>query len=410
MEVAIIGAGMGGLTLALQLHRQGIRARVYEAAAELRAIGAGISILPHASKLLCELGLEDALARVAVTTQEATLFNRYGQLVYAEPTGRYAGYDYPQFQIHRGDLQQVLLEAVRERLGEDIVRTGWRFVRAEQDEQGATAYFVDPAGRQLEPQKADVVVGADGVNSALRKQLYPDEGPAIYSGVNMWRGVTPWKPFLKGANHVRAGWLASGKMVIYPIRNNIDSEGRQLINWVAEIETPNWERQDWNKKGRLEDFIHVFEDWRFDWLDVPALIRGAESILEYPMVDRDPLEQWSFGRLTLLGDAAHPMYPRGSNGAGQAMLDAASLARHLAEQDDAVKGLKAYEEERLPPTSAVVLANRSTPPDVILKEVYERTGDRPFERIEDVISQEEMRALSQSYQRVAGYDKRKLAS
>ncbi len=369
MEVAVIGAGMGGLTLALQLHEQGIRARVYEATADIRAIGAGVSILPHASKLLCELGLEDDLARVAITTQEATLFTRHGQLVYAEPTGRYAGYDYPQFQIHRGDLQAVLLNAVRERLGEDSVRTGWRFVRAEQDERGATAHFVDPQGRALEAQRADAVVGADGVNSAMRQQLYPNEGPAIYSGVNMWRGVTPWQPFLKGANHVRAGWLASGKMVIYPIRNNIDAEGRQLINWVAEVETSHWERQDWNKDGRLEDFIHVFEDWHFDWLDVPALIRGADKILEYPMVDRDPLEQWSFGRLTLLGDAAHPMYPRGSNGAGQAMLDGKSLAHHLAQQGDAVAALKAYEEERLPATSAVVLANRTAPPDVILKEV-----------------------------------------
>ena len=227
----------------------------------------------------------------------------------------------------------------------------------------------------------------------------------MYSGVTMWRGVTPWQPFLSGASMVRAGWLASGKMVIYPVRDDIDGHGTQLVNWVAEVERPRPARRDWNRQGGVEDFIDVFEDWHFDWLDVPALIRGAERVLEYPMVDQDPLPRWTFGHATLLGDAAHPMVPRGSNGAGQAILDARALRLALEQVPDPQDALRRYEEQRRPATAAVVEANRRTPPDTILKEVYERTGDRPFRRIEDVIGTEEMAAISDSYKRVAAYDK-----
>jgi 2-polyprenyl-6-methoxyphenol hydroxylase-like FAD-dependent oxidoreductase len=246
-----------------------------------------------------------------------------------------------------------------------------------------------------------IAVGCDGIHSVIRRQLYPGEGEPRYSGVNMWRGVTRWKPILGGATMLRAGWLATGKLVHYPIRNNIDPEGRQLVNWLWEIETPSYQRWDWNRAARVEDFIAGAESWRFDWLDVPAFFRAAELVLEYPMVDKDPLPAWSFGRVTLLGDAAHPMVPRGSNGAGQAIVDARELAKCLAEGGDA---LERYEAARLGPTSRVVLENRRNPPDVILREVYERTGDRPFGRIEEVISAQELAALSQRYKQVAGYD------
>ncbi|HZA49899.1 MAG TPA: flavin-dependent oxidoreductase [Myxococcaceae bacterium] len=407
MDVIIVGAGVGGLTLALELHRVGIPCRIYEAAETLRPIGAGINVLPHASRILCALGLEGELSAKAVLTRESAFFNRFGQLIYREPAGRHAGYRWPQFSIHRGDLQAVLLDAVHARIGADRIHTGWRLVKAEQGRE-VTAFFVDPAGAPHPSQKGDVLVGCDGLHSTLRKQLHPQEGDPIYSGVNMWRGVTVGEPFLTGATMVRAGWLASGKMVIYPIRQH--AAGRQLINWVAEWETPRHATRDWNRAGRLDDFIHCFEDWTFDWLDVPTLIRGAEQVLEFPMVDQNPLERWSFGRLTLLGDAAHPMYPRGSNGAGQAILDAHSLATYLAEIDDPERALRAYEDERLPATTRVVLTNRSTPPDVILREIYLRTGDKPFDRIEDVISEEELRALSDNYKQVAGYDHRSLAT
>ena len=213
----------------------------------------------------------------------------------------------------------------------------------------------------------------------------------------------------RSATYLRAGWLTVGKMVIYPIRRNVDGRGRQLVNWVAEVQTDSYNEQDWNRVGRLEDFYGVFADWTFDWLDVAGLIRGAEQILEYPMVDRDPLRCWTHSRVTLLGDAAHPMYPRGSNGAGQAVLDARALADCLQSHPSVPEALHAYEAQRLPATAAVVHASRTAPPDVILKTVHERTGDRPFERIEDVITSEEMAALSDNYKRVARYDRESLA-
>jgi 2-polyprenyl-6-methoxyphenol hydroxylase-like FAD-dependent oxidoreductase len=198
-------------------------------------------------------------------------------------------------------------------------------------------------------------------------------------------------------------------MVIYPIRNDVDGAGSQLVNWVAEIETPRYKRRDWNRPGSIDDFIGAFADWHFDWLDVPELIRRAEVVLEFPMVDQDPLPRWSFGRVTLLGDAAHPMVPRGSNGAGQAILDAETLARCLDAAGDAEAALKAYEAERLGPTTQIVLTNRTRPPDAILGEVYRRTGDKPFGSIDEVISRAELQALSDGYKRIALYDKERLA-
>jgi 2-polyprenyl-6-methoxyphenol hydroxylase-like FAD-dependent oxidoreductase len=406
MEVAIIGAGIGGLTAALALHRVGIATRVFEAAPELRPIGLGINLLPHATRELAALGLEENLARVAVTTREAVFFNRFGQLIVREPLGRHAGYEWPQFSIHRGDLQDTLLEAFKARVGADRLHTGWRCIGIEDRASTATIRFVDAStGAALEPRRADLAIGCDGLHSAVRRQLHPDEGAPLYSGVNAWRGVTRWPRFLTGASFVRAGWLARGKLVAYPIRDAIDAEGRQLVNWLAEIETPRHLERDWNRPGNLDDFIEAFEDWRFDWLDVPAMMRAADMVLEFPMVDQDPLPGWGRGRLTLLGDAAHPMVPRGSNGAGQAIVDARVLADCLASGGDPVAALRGYESKRLEATSKIVLTNRTNPPDAILREVYERTGDRPFERIEDVISSEELASISDGYKRVAGYDR-----
>ena len=409
-EVILVGGGIGGLTAALALHAAGIRCRIFEAAPAIKPVGVGINLLPHATKELAALGLEDALASAAVTTTDATFFNRFGQLVYREPLGRHAGFDWPQFSIHRGDLQAVLLEACRQRIGGSHILTGWRCTGFDQDERSATVYFKDTAsGRDLPPQSGSAVIGCDGINSAVRKLLYPNEGPPIYSGVNMWRGVTRWPPFLSGASMTRVGWLATGKMVIYPIRSNIDGEGRQLVNWVAEFETGNYHHRDWNRPGVLDDFIGHYADWHFDWLNVPAFIRAADMVLEFPMVDQDPLPRWSFGRVTLLGDAAHPMYPRGSNGGGQAILDARALAASFARHGDPVAALRAYEVERLETTARIVRMNRANPPDVILREVYLRTGDKPFSRIEDVISLEELQALSDGYKRVSGSDRETLA-
>jgi 2-polyprenyl-6-methoxyphenol hydroxylase-like FAD-dependent oxidoreductase len=409
LNVIIVGAGIGGLTLALLLHRARIACRIYEAAPALRPLGVGINILPHASKVFAELGLDEALARASILTREAVFFNRFGQLIYREPLGRDAGYQHPQYSIHRGELQQVLLDAVTDRLGPDAVVTGCNCVAVDQDREGATARFEDPAtGSSIPPQSADAVIGCDGLHSVVRKLLHPGEGPPLYSGVNMWRGVAPWPPILSGASMIRAGWLKTGKMVIYPIRDNVDDRGRQLVNWVAELETPKHTNRDWNRRGNIDDFIGAFDAWHFDWLDVPQFLRSAETILEFPMVDQDPLPWWSQGRVTLLGDAAHPMYPRGSNGAGQAILDARAIALALLSHGSPVDALKAYEAERLPLTANVVRMNRTNPPDAILREVFERTGDKPFERIDDVISQRELVELSEGYKRVAGFDRETL--
>lgn len=408
MRVTIIGGGVGGLTAALALQARGIECRVLESAPQIRPLGVGINVLPHATAELERLGVLRALEAVSVATKEAAYYNRFGQLIHVEPLGRAAGYATPQLSIHRGELQMVLLDAVLSRLGPQSVRTGIRCVGVEQDEDGVALHLQDSAtGRALTAERSDVVVAADGIHSAIRRQFFPDEAPYLYSGVNMWRGVTRMAPILSHATMVRAGWLAHGKMVIYPIRDYPD--GTQLMNWVAEIETPAHAENDWAKPGRLEDFLPAFAGWHFDWLDVPAMIRAADVVLEYPMVDKDPLPRWSHGRVTLLGDAAHPMYPRGSNGAGQAILDAKALAECLGAHGDPVAALKDYEARRLGPTAQVVRTNRTAPPDAIIREVWQRTGDRPFARIEDVISAEELTAMLDRYKKVAGYDKAALS-
>jgi 2-polyprenyl-6-methoxyphenol hydroxylase-like FAD-dependent oxidoreductase len=402
-DVLIIGGGVTGLTLALSLHQAGIPCRVYEAAPELKGLGVGINLLPHAVRELTELGLAERLERHAVLTREMCFYNRFGQFVYKEPRGRYAGYDWPQFSIHRGDLHRVQVEAVRERLGEHSLVLGHRCETLEQDAQGVTARF---AGRA--PARGAVAIACDGIHSAVRRLLYPDEGPPVYTGINMWRGVTRWPPYLSGESFVQCGWLDVGKIVVYPIGKEIDAQGRQLVNWTAEFRSPRNVQADWSLNGRLADFLPTFESFRFDWLDIAEMLRNAEVVLEYPMVDRDPLARWTHGRVTLAGDAAHPMYPRGANGAAQGILDARTLAGCLSRGRDPVAALEAYENARLSAANEVVLASRSISPDTILRLVHERTGDKPFDRVEDVVSGEELAALMEKYKRVAGFEREAL--
>jgi 2-polyprenyl-6-methoxyphenol hydroxylase-like FAD-dependent oxidoreductase len=395
MQVLIVGGGIGGLTLALLLERAGIACRVFEAAPALRPLGVGINILPHGARVLGALGLAPQLSRAGVETSELCAVNRFGQFIFREPRGRHAGYPWPQWSIHRADLHDVLSRS----LGSDVLVLGKKLLSLKEKADRVTLRFED--GTTAE---GDAAIGCDGIHSVVRKALFPEEGGFVYEGINMWRGVTRCKPFLTGASMVIGGWLEVGKLVVYPIRNAIDAEGRQLVNWVAEIQSPRNVMQDWSLPGRLEDFLPTFASWRFDWLDVPAMMQAAEAIYEYPMVDREPLPHWTRGRITLLGDAAHPMYPRGSNGANQALLDAECLADCFSKTKDIPAALKGYEAQRLRAANEVVLANRSSGPDSILKIVHERTGDRPFGRIEEVMTGTEIRAISDNYKRIAGFE------
>ncbi|MFI5623998.1 flavin-dependent oxidoreductase [Nocardioides sp. NPDC051685] len=398
-DVLVVGGGIGGLTLALQLERVGIPVRVLEAVPTLKPLGVGINLLPHASKELWGLGLQDELARISVQTSTAVFYNRFGQLIHSDPAGTAAGFPYPQYSVHRGELQMVLANAVRQRLGEDRLVLDARATSFADHGDHVSVTTADTAGQE-QTWTGSVVIGCDGVHSIVRKALHPHEGGLLYSGYTMWRGTTRMKPFLDGASMIRAGWLETGKLVIYPILNYDD--GTQLINWVAEIQVPQRSNRDWNREADDAEFLLPFKDWTFDWLNVPDMLTASPHVYEYPMVDQDPLSFWTRSRVTLLGDAAHPMVPRGSNGAGQAILDTRALADALVEEADSVTALSRYERERLPRTAEVVRTNRVNPPDALLREVYERTGDRPFEDISDVIPADEMRALLDNYRTVTG--------
>jgi 2-polyprenyl-6-methoxyphenol hydroxylase-like FAD-dependent oxidoreductase len=397
MKAAIIGGGICGLSLALNLKQRDIACVVYERAAEIKPLGVGITLLPHAMREFAALGLDGELLAAGIENRESCFFNRFGQLIYKEPRGKFAGYQHPEVGIHRGRLHMILYEAARQRLGADAIAVGHDCIGVEQDDAGVTIRF-----RGREAVRADVAIACDGINSALRKQFYPDDKVA-FAGINTWRGVTRRKPILGGRTYMRVGSILTGKMVIYPIVDRADADGNQLINWMAEIKRDTFEQNDWNKPGNLADFFPLYENWRFDWLDVAAMIRDADQILEYPMVDKDPVARWSFGRVALAGDAAHPMYPRGSNGAAQSAIDARVLADALRGHADPRDALKAYEDARVEPAARIVRTNREHPPDFINIKVEQLVGDKPFDDLDKYISQDELRALSENYKRIAGF-------
>lgn len=401
LPVAIVGGGIAGLALALHLHERGIPAHVFEGAPELREIGVGITLLPHAARELNALGLGEQTAKLGIDNTTSAFYNRFGQRIFAEPRGLAAGYPFPEYGVHRGKLHMMLHQAVLDRIGPSAISTGHRCTGVTQGDGSATVAFVDAAGAALLEFEAAAVIACDGVNSSVRAGFYPHE-TVRYTGINTWRGVTRMKPILDGRTYLRVGSIKTGKIVIYPIVDNIDGSGDQLVNWVAEIESDLAAPNDWNRTSSAANVLPLFAGWHFDWLDVPAMIEGAETIFEYPMVDKDPVNQWTFGRVTLAGDAAHPMYPRGSNGSAQALIDVRTLADCMTTAP-LPQALKNYEALRRETTAAIVRTNRSTPPDIINIRVEELTGDKPFDDLSKFISQEQLRKMSDDYKRVAGF-------
>jgi 2-polyprenyl-6-methoxyphenol hydroxylase-like FAD-dependent oxidoreductase len=409
MHIAIAGGGIGGLTLALALHQRGIDCTVYEAAREIRPLGVGINLLPHSVKELSELGLLDALAATAIETASLTYYNKHGQTIWSEPRGLAAGYPVPQYSIHRGELHMILLEAALARLGPERVVLGHQLTGfSQQPGSRVRADFTRLADGSALTVEADVLVAADGIHSAARRQMWPHEGAPRYGQRVLWRSTTEGEPFGDGRSMFMAGH-PDVKFVAYPISRKLHEQGRSRINWIAELSIPGATppRQDWNKQVDASVFADHFESWKWAWIDIPALIRGAGAIYEFPLVDRDPLPHWRQGHVTLLGDAAHPMYPIGSNGASQAILDVRSLADALAGESSIDAALDTYEADRLPKTGNIVLLNRQNGPEQVMA-IAEERAPQGFGHIHEVMPREELEGIAARYKQVAGFARSQL--
>lgn len=403
MRVIVAGGGIGGLTTALVLHQRGIDVQVYESVRDVQPLGVGINVLPHAMAQLDALGALDRIADQGVRTSELCFFNRHGQLIWREPRGIEAGYPVPQVSLHRGRFQLTLLDLVRERLGPDAVKTGHHLVASSSDGLRAQATFHDRYRGGTVEDEADLVVAADGIHSTVRAARYPDEGAPKWSGAFMWRAVSRTEPFLTGRSMFMAGFRKV-KFVAYPI-GPVEADGKQAVNWIAELDRSGEEllgRESWNQRGDITDFLPHFADWRFDWLDIPALIEVADAVYEFPMVDRDPLDTWTYGRVTLLGDAAHPMYPVGSNGSSQAILDARALGDALATESTIDAALARYDGERRPATARIVMSNRQHGPERVLDMAEER-APRGFASASDVFVDGELEGIAAAYKQTAGF-------
>ncbi len=397
--VIIAGAGPVGLTLAMLLKAQGQEVLLFEAVNELKPLGVGINLLPHSVRVLDQLGLTAALDGIAIRTSALHYYNKFGQQIWAEPRGQKAGYKFPQFSIHRGELQMLLFNEAVKRLGSSAIKTAHRLENWEETADGIRAFFATHDGT-VEVDGC-CLIAADGINSTARQLLYPDEGGPIYGGRILWRGVTRMEPFLDGTSMFMAGHQDC-KFVAYPIREL--EAGQRLVNWIAELSVPDYKQdmQDWNRQVDIDVFRKPFSSWDFGWLNVPDVIEHCEHVFEFPLSDRDPLPQWSFGNMTLIGDAAHPMYPIGSNGASQGILDAEKLAMELAGQDSITTALANFEAERRPATANIVLSNRKNGPEQVMQ-IAEERAPQGFSDIEQVIPREELEAIAARYKQTAGF-------
>lgn len=405
----IAGGGIGGLTLAISLHRAGVPVRVFESVDRIQALGVGINLLPHAVRELDALGLAEELAARGITPSTLAYFTKRGEKIWDEARGVAAGYRWPQISIHRGALHVVLHEAAQTEIGAERIHTGCHLDRFTQSSDGVEVTFVDRrSGTVNATARGSMLIACDGIHSVARTHFYPDEGMPKWNGSLLWRGLTEGSPVLDGRTMVWAGHPRQ-KFVLYPVLDLPD--GRQQLNFIAEYRTDSTElleREDWNRAGDLADFLPRFIDWVFPWLDVPSVISSAPATFLFPMVDRDPVERWSFGRITLLGDAAHPMYPIGSNGASQAILDARTLTGCLLSYgDDVEAALQRYDDVRRPPTSAIVIANRGLGPELPMHLVEERAPEG-FASLTDVITPEEILEVTDGYRKMAGFSLQQL--
>lgn len=402
-HVLVAGAGIAGLTMALTCHQIGVPVKVFESVRELRPLGVGINLQPNAVRELYDLGLSEVLPTIGIDTQEWALVGRNGNDVWSEPRGKLAGYKWPQYSVHRGQLQMALFDAVIDRIGADAVVTGHRVTRYENSASGVSV-TVQPRDGQAQVVTGAILVAGDGLHSAVRAQMHPDDGEPHWGGALMWRGTSLGEPIRTGASFTLVGSLEQ-RFVHYPISAPDPETGLQVHNWLAEMTVDSSDASlgsDWNKQVPIEKFLPEFEDWDFDWLDIPKMIRSAEAVYEFPMVDRDPVDRWVDGNVVLSGDAAHVMYPVGSNGASQAIVDARVLGAKLLEHGVTPEALLAYQEDLLEDISALVLRNRGDGPIAILGLVEERCGG-VFENIEDVIDRAEIDESMSSYKAAAGF-------
>jgi 2-polyprenyl-6-methoxyphenol hydroxylase-like FAD-dependent oxidoreductase len=405
MKAIIVGGGIGGLTTALMLRARGLVCELFEQSETIRELGVGINTLPHAIRELAALGLLQKLDDVAIRTDELYYLNRHGQEVWRESRGIDAGHDVPQFSIHRGRLQSVIHRAAEERLGPEAIHTGCRLGAFTQDEGGVTAYFFDRTGCHNRTVHGDVLIGADGIHSRVRETLFPDEGPPCWNGLMLWRGARDWPVFLTGRSMLVAGGLHA-KVVVYPIAEG-SSPASRLTNWavlvkVGDSNSPPPRREDWSRPGKREELMPHVARFSVPYVDVPGLISATPEFYEYPTCDRDPLPYWSSGRVTLLGDAAHPMYPVGSNGASQAILDARCLADALVNSDHPRQALMTYERKRLPMTAEIVRSNRRGGPEGVIDAV-EKLAPDGFDNVENVLSYSQREAIVRGYASKAGF-------
>jgi 2-polyprenyl-6-methoxyphenol hydroxylase-like FAD-dependent oxidoreductase len=404
MTVLISGGGIAGLTLGLTLHQIGIPFRIYESVPEIRPLGVGINLQPNAVRELFDLGLEREMAAIGVATRDYGFYTKKGLEIWTEPRGIWAGYNWPQYSVHRGQLQMLLHRTLLEKAGAGSVVSGQRATGFETIGDDARLHLTDTGTGQTSSTDGTLLIGADGIHSALRRQMEPAEGDPIWGGAVMWRGTTVTAPFLSGASMILMGHDTQ-RLVAYPISPPDVETGLATINWIAELSyepAQGWNKEDWNREATPADFLPNFEDWTFDWLDAPALIRGADKVYEYPMVDRDPIERWTYGPVTLMGDAAHPTYPVGSNGASQAILDARIIGANLLAHGVGPDALKSYEGEVRPLTANVTRANRGSGPDAIMQMVEDRCGGA-FDRIEDVMPKQELADHAAKYKALAGF-------